>query len=73
MSEQYNVTHVYLMTEEPKEVELARQLAPEYKWMSLCEHVNAKIKMPRNTSDQDSMDLGMEDWSLAISYESKFD
>eukprot|EP00465_Bigelowiella_longifila_P000574 CAMPEP_0185282436 /NCGR_PEP_ID=MMETSP1359-20130426/67273_1 /TAXON_ID=552665 /ORGANISM="Bigelowiella longifila, Strain CCMP242" /LENGTH=188 /DNA_ID=CAMNT_0027877981 /DNA_START=787 /DNA_END=1350 /DNA_ORIENTATION=- len=73
MSQEYNVTHVYLMTEEPKEVHLARQLAPEYEWMSLSEHIDAEIRMPRNTSDQISMDIGMEDWLLEISSEPKFD
>ncbi|GAB5367255.1 hypothetical protein AAMO2058_001214300 [Amorphochlora amoebiformis] len=37
LQEIYGVTHVYVMTENAQEVELARDLAPEFTWMSLAE------------------------------------
>ncbi|GAB5367044.1 hypothetical protein AAMO2058_001196400 [Amorphochlora amoebiformis] len=44
MQKLYGVTHAYVMTEEPREVELARSLAPDITWMSLVEVYQAPIK-----------------------------
>ncbi|GAB5358723.1 hypothetical protein AAMO2058_000483200 [Amorphochlora amoebiformis] len=69
----YGVTHVYVMTEELREVELARKLAPEFHWISLVEVYQAPIKQPLASRQKNGVEWNVEMYLHMKSEEKNFD
>ncbi|GAB5362762.1 hypothetical protein AAMO2058_000826300 [Amorphochlora amoebiformis] len=70
LREKFGITHVYLSCEECKELHLGRTLAPEFTWMSLCEHFDGSIKQKLPSG---SPNMNMEVYTHMVSEREGFD